>query len=369
MRERKYEEIAAELEKRIRSREPADPTTFASERELTDQYGVDRSTIRRALSVLETKGLILRQPGRRTAVLARDVGIARPRRGRQIALLLNASPRGWATLPVLHGAEAVFTARGYDLALYSTHADDPDSAERRERDRLEHCLERRVAGVILWPAGRNEEALHRIDRAGIPIVLLDQKISGPSMDFVGIDNVAAAYRATEHLLRLGHRRIAHLTRENTQPTTLQRLAGYRRAMVDYGARIEDAWAMRCRPGRAEEEAVEACLRVPDPPTAIFAINDMTALRVMHYLARRGIRVPDQVAVVGVDDLPVAELTPIRLTTVRQPFEQMGAAAAELLLDRIEHGASRPVETRLLPTRLVVRASCGGRRVEAARAEG
>jgi DNA-binding LacI/PurR family transcriptional regulator len=354
---RKYEEIAITLREDIRSRGSDVFRHLQSERELTERFAVDRSTVRRALDLLEAEGLIVRRPGRKTEIVR-----AGPRKStrRRVALVVNASPRGWATLPTMHGAESVLTPRDYELTVLSTHADNPMQDERRERERLEWCLARQVAGVILWPASRhgNEGALRRLQQAGIPVVLVDQQLPAPDLDFVGIDNVAAAYAATRHLIEAGHRKIAHFSRANTMPTTLQRLEGFCRALEDHGLPFEEAWLKRCAPGSDETRALDALLAQPERPTAIFALNDMTALRLVHHLLRRHVRVPEEMAVVGIDGLPVGELAAVPLTTVHQPFEEIGAEAARLLLERVEHRRGGPPEARLIPTRLVIRASCG-----------
>lgn len=354
---RKYEEIAETLRAEIASPSATTGRSFPSERELTERFAVDRSTVRRALELLEEEGLILRRPGRKTQV----VGGANVRPvTRRVAFVVNASPRGWATLPTMHGAESVLTPHGLELSILSTYAENPFQAERRERERLEYCLTHRVAGVLLWSATRqgSQASLERLREAGIPVVLVDHQLPAPELDFVGIDNVAAAYSATRHLIQAGHRKIAHFSRANTMPTTLQRIEGYCRALEDHGLAFEESWLKRCAPGADETRALDVLLAEEDRPTALFAINDMTALRLLHHLAKRRVRVPEAMAVVGIDDLPVAELAAVPLTTVHQPFEEIGAEAARLLLDRIDGRGKAPVEARLIPTRLVVRASCG-----------
>lgn len=352
----KYERIADELEAEIRQQPPAH---LPSERALTERFGVDRSTIRRAMLQLEQKGLILRRPGRRTQVLPREVRRPDPPR-RRIALVMHASPQGWATFPVLHGVESTATALGYELTFCSTHAPDQFQAERREAEQLERCLRRGVSGVILWPAGQHSslQILHRLSAGGIPGVLLDQHLEGAPSDFVGIDNVAAAYRITRHFIQSRRTRIAHISRSNSMPTTLQRIEGFRRALQDHGIAESPDSVLRCAPGRDEEAAIDRLLNSPEPPNAIFVINDLTAIRVMQALIARGVDIPGRIALAGIDDLAVDEFTAVTLTSIHQPFEEMGAAAARLLIDRIEGRAKGEPLVRLLPTHLVVRGSCG-----------
>lgn len=358
--ETKYQGIAAALRAEIVELAAAGQAFLPSERELTARFGVDRSTIRRALDLLEEEGLILRSPGRRSRIMARPGEPETSGRHLRVALVVNAAPRGWATLPVLHGAESVLAPQGVELSVYSSYAHTPAEAALRERQRLEFCLRRKVSGVILWPAAEqgSEAVLMRLRTAGIPVVLIDQELPGLDLDFVGIDNVAAAYQATQHLILSGHTRVAHISRNNRMPTTLQRIAGYRRALADHGISFRDSWLRRCEPGAEETRAVDELMAGAERVTALLAINDMTALRLLRHLLQRGVRVPEEMAVMGIDDLLVDELAAVPLSTVHQPFESIGSMAAQILLDRIQ-GRKGPPEVRRLPTRLVVRASCGG----------
>lgn len=356
--ERKYETIAAALRAEITTAEPRG-RGLPSERALTRRFDVDRSTVRRALELLEADGLITRTPRRRAEVLPAGPEDAR-REPRQVAFLVNASPRGLATLPMLQGMEAVFTPLGYQISLYSTSADDPADAALRERERLEFCLSRPVAGIVLWPASpsANTGLIREVAAAGIPVVLVDQRLPDLELDFAGIDNEAAAWSVTHHLIAAGHRRIAHFTRPNAMPTTLQRIEGYCRALREHGVPVPEHWVVQCA-AEQEEAALDRLLAAEERPTALFAINDVSALRLLHHLVRRDIRVPGEMAVAGIDDLPVGELAIVPLTTLHQPFEEIGAAAARLLRARMEGATPAVPQVRLLPTRLVARASTAG----------
>lgn len=354
--ERKYLSIAALLREELASPARERARFLDSERELTRRFGVDRSTVRRALDLLEEEGLIRRRPGRKAERLtARPTRAGNPR----VACIINACPRGWATLPLLNGAEAVLTQRAFDLTYHSSHAPDPPQAQRLERQRLEACLERGVSGVLLWPASRegNRLILQRLLAAGIPVVAVDQKIASPLLDYVGADHVEAGYTVTRHLIAAGHTSIAHITRANRMPSTVGRVEGYLRALVDHGLPVRPELIFRCRPGIDEETALDRILASPARPTAVFGVNDMTALRLLHTLQSRGVRVPEDLALAGIDDLPVAEYAAVPLTTLHQPFEEIGKAAAALLAERIGGSTKPPVEI-VVPTQLVVRRSCG-----------
>ena len=358
---RKYQQVADLLRAEIAHAGPAGLSALPSERLLAARHEVDRSTIRRALGILQGEGLIHRRAGRRTSISDGNgnSSVHGAAQRLQVAFVARATPRGWATFPLLEGVESVLTACGCDLTFYPLTAANPFDMERQELERLEFCRGRPSAGVIYWPqTGRATlESLRGLEEAGIPVVLVDQHLPVRTLDFAGTDSVAAAYQATEHLIRAGHRRIAHLTRANTMPTTVQRAEGYRRAMEDYGLPLSDDLIVRSQID-GDEEALEAILHLHPRPTAVFAINDLTALALVNGLLKQGIRVPAEIAVVGIDDLPVSRQAVVPLTTVRQPFREMGAEAARLLMGRIEGSRGQEPMVRRLQSHLVVRVSCG-----------
>jgi LacI family transcriptional regulator len=194
-------------------------------------------------------------------------------------------------------------------------------------------------------------------RRGIPFVVVDHRGElGPDIPSVGATNWAGGRVATEHLLSLGHRRIAIITGTPALGCSRERLSGYRAALEMAGVAFDPAL---CREGDFQYESGyrETCalLELSDPPTAIFASNDMQAIGALNALRARGMSVPRDMSIVGFDDLEIAALINPPLTTVRQPLAQMGSFAATMLLQLIEReplGSSR-IE---LATELIVRES-------------
>jgi DNA-binding LacI/PurR family transcriptional regulator len=183
---------------------------------------------------------------------------------------------------------------------------------------------------------------------------------------VDCDNVSGAADATRHLLRLGHSRIAFIAGTEQSSNACDRRLGYERALGEAGITPEPCMIV---PGRFEEqggrEAMRALLARKPRPTAVFAANDMMAIGAMKVIRREGLRVPEDIAVVGFDDIPVAQYIEPSLTTVHQPIYQVGRRAAETLAMRLSDGPEGPDDmtsaTRhILRTRLVIRESCGGR---------
>jgi GntR family transcriptional regulator, arabinose operon transcriptional repressor len=226
-------------------------------------------------------------------------------------------------------------------------------------------IDRRVSGVFFAPLelsdakddvnGRIAQAL---DDAGIPVVLLDRTVvpypRRGHHDLVGIDNRRAGYVITEHVLRLGARRLAFVALANAAPTVGAREAGYREALYTWGAPVEPLLVHRMDPDNADmvRQMMDACR-----PDGIVCANDRTAARLMQTLLRLDYQLPRDVRLVGIDDADYAPLLPVPLTTLRQPSRQIGDAALGAMLDRL---ARRDLPTRdiLLHCELIVRRSCG-----------
>ncbi len=257
---------------------------------------------------------------------------------------------------VLLGVNTVAQARGYRILLETVADTNGDGYTTL-------ALEKRIDGFILSGPRSNDQALRALHEEGFPIVLLGQ-LRDTDIPFVDVDNEAAAYTAVEHLIRLGHKRIALITNGPLEYTASQdRLAGYRRALEAHGIPYEPCLVAE---GAFKEEsgqaAMERILTNRPWPTAVFAAGDAVALGAMVALRRRGIRIPEDMALVGFDDIPLAAYVDPPLTTVRLPAYELGREAAKLLIDIVE--GVEPEQTRiLLETTLVVRASCGARQGE------
>lgn len=265
---------------------------------------------------------------------------------------------------IVRGIEDVANQAGLAVLLCNTYED-----LSKERSYLALLRKRMVDGLIFATVGANTEHLKMLQRQRMPSVLIARAPGGVDMDAVLVDNRRGEREAVEHLLRLGHRRIAFIGGPAILPVALERLAGYRDALTAAGVRFDPALVFdggfRPEGGAA---AAEALLRRRVKFTAIVAANDLMAIGAMEGLRRHGRRVPRDVAVVGYDDITFASLVAPPLTTVAQPKYQMGRLAMERLLELLNGGASRPRRLVLEP-RLVVRKSCGStlKRTESKRA--
>jgi DNA-binding LacI/PurR family transcriptional regulator len=223
----------------------------------------------------------------------------------------------------------------------------------------------KVAGVFFAPLeliGEKDAANRRVaralERAQIPMVLLDRcyfpypERSGH--DLVGVDNRRVGYVATAHLLGLGVRRVAFLGEKNAANTVDARITGFHEALRYNGIQPEQDPAWR---GSPQDEAFVRRLLETLRPEAIVCANDLTAARLMQTLMGLGVHIPEQVRIVGVDDVKYASLLPVPLTTIHQDCAGIGMVAMATMLERLEH-PELPVRDVLVPTKLVVRRSCG-----------
>jgi DNA-binding LacI/PurR family transcriptional regulator len=230
-----------------------------------------------------------------------------------------------------------------------------------------HFVSKRVSGVFFAPVEfslRRSEVNHKIvaalDQARIPVVLLDRCIEPyprrSNYDLVGIDNRRTAYMATEHLIKCGAKHIAFFARPNSAPTVDARIAGYREALQ---TRMGKAERDRVHLGDATDARFLRSVMRESHPDAFLCANDFTAGNLMRTLLSIGHRIPEDVRIVGIDDVRFAHLMPVPLTTMHQPCREIGRIALSVMLDRIANPDLPPRDV-LLGCSLVVRQSCGAR---------
>jgi len=258
---------------------------------------------------------------------------------------------------IARGCEDVIGPRGYSITLSST---DEDHA--REAKRLRDLAAERVAGVIVTPDGEPSAELHALINAGVAVVSLD-RIPGVHVDLVGVDNEHASFEGVSHLIREGHRRIGIVAGPEMINAAKDREAGYRRALRE--ARIAFDPSLLLRGDLREDGGYRRALEFfaqEHRPTAIFSINNLTTIGVLRAARNRGLRIPDDVSIVGFDDIPTGDLLTPPLTVVAQPTYFIGAKAAELLLRRID-APDAPVTEAVLSCSLIVRGSTAPPKVQ------
>lgn len=220
---------------------------------------------------------------------------------------------------------------------------------------------RHFDGVIMLSSDIDDPLLPQLIRAGIPLVLIGRHPYLEGLSTVDSENREGARAATAHLIGLGHRRVATITGRLTMQSGVDRRDGYKQALTAAGLPIDPDLIVEGDYTREQGyRAMRRLLSLPEPPTAVFAASDATAFGAQRAIHEAGLRIPDDVALVGFDDVPSAAYANPPLTTVRQSSAEMGVQAARALLAQIEDPSKPPAAIRL-PTTLVVRESCGAAR--------
>jgi LacI family transcriptional regulator len=283
-------------------------------------------------------------------VVARSL---RSRRTRSIALILpDITNPFWPT--VARGVEDAAQRAGYTVLLCNS-----DENAGKQARYLEVVISQQVDGVLIAPADSDATNLSALRQRRIPTVVLDRQVNGWDVDTVRGDSVGGARMLTRHLIELGHRRIALLTGPANTSTSQERLAGYEAALKRAGIElVRDLVCFGEFRQSSGQDMAHVVLNLLPPPTAIFGANNAIALGALAAVGDRGGRVPQDVALVCFDDVSASsQLFPF-LTVAEQPAYQMGLEAAELLFTRLNTGKADPPQQIVLPTRLIVRLSCG-----------
>ncbi|WP_438354330.1 LacI family DNA-binding transcriptional regulator [Microbacterium sp. CJ88] len=306
---------------------------------------VSPATVSRVHEAIERLGFVRNDAARQL----------RAGRSRSIGLIVLDSANPFFA-EVARGAEERAAVEGMVVLIGNS-----DQNPLRERAYVDLFLEQRVHGVLLTPADVDDVPLRRMQDAGIRPVLVDGALPGAGVPSVAVDDVEGGYLAVAHLLARGRRRIAFVGGPLAIRQVADRLDGARRALAESGTatlEIIEQRALTVLDGRAAGEAL-ARRRAEDRPDAVFCANDLLAVGVMQGASiLGGFRVPDDLAVIGYDDIDFAQSTVVPLSSVRQPARLIGATAVELLLDEPASREGQPRQVRFRPE-LVARASTTG----------
>ncbi|WP_317229973.1 LacI family DNA-binding transcriptional regulator [Clavibacter sp. MX14-G9D] len=300
------------------------------------RYGISAETSRRVMEVVERLGY-------ESSLVASSM---RSHRTGVIGVLVaDFEP---FSAEILKGVSAALRRSRYDLLAYSgSRQADGAGWERRSLSRLSGTL---IDGAIMVTPTVVTASTE------IPVVSIDPHTGPADLPSVESDSLGGALQATRHLLELGHRRIGFLAGRPDLRSASLREAGYRRALQDAGIAFDPALVRSglflTAPAR---EPARVLLSMPDRPTAIFAANDLSGIAILQVAAELGIRVPEDLSVIGFDDIPEASQMTPPLTTIRQPMQRLGTTAVDLLMSLM--GGTEPDAMRVqLPTRLVRRAT-------------
>ncbi len=365
----KYQELLESLRNDIFAGKYNPGQKMPSEAALVKKCGVSRITVARAFRELQNAGLIERVGGSGSYV--RDLG-KEDRHPHLFGLLIPDLGETEIFEPICNGIANAPQASEH--ALLWGHTDKQASKTDQAWSLCRQYVARKVSGVFFAPLEFETEAekinrriLSALREAKIAVVLLDRRASkGPERnrpDLVGINNRQAGYLATEHLIKLGCNRIGFLGYHGAAWTIAERAAGYRDALAAHG--LKPAMDSAVNISADERRSISWGREVkPDALDAFVCVNDRLAGQLMHVFLARGVQIPRDIRLVGIDDVSYASLLPIPLTTVRQPTHEIGEAALHTILDRI-HRPHLPAREVLLDGELVVRKSCGAEDATAA----
>ncbi len=338
-----------------------------TEMQLSRHLDISRTTVRIATQRLEVEGLIKRSAGRGTFVIYQ----AQEHAANRSIGYLTCSFHNEIHTNILSSAQTELRSAGYQV-IFSNSQDREDEARI-----LQQLLDDEVAGLMLWanakPTEETASVLAEYERRGIPIVFMDRPIEGVRADYVASDNFGGSYDLVSFLIELGHRHIVQLMPniDDLHPIN-DRRRGYTTALEERGIMVHAPWRIS-QPGRHEfhetdiyslvgsqsQQIIRQVEQFTDAegpmPTAIVCINDILAIIAISALRNMGFAVPEDVSVVGFDDISMASHIGVPLTTASQDAYELGKVGSQMLLDRLV-GGDLPPRSYTVPTQLRVRAS-------------
>jgi DNA-binding LacI/PurR family transcriptional regulator len=323
-------------------------------KDIARMASVSHSTVSRALhntTLVDPKTAdriqrIARNIGYRASAVARGLATQKTR---TIGVVVTTIADPFVS-KVLSGIEEAANRRGYSVFLAESNTDS-----EREIKAVHSFAERRVDGIVVTSSRVGSLHFKLLSETKVPIVLVNNQHPGASAHSVMIQNAEGGRQAVQHLIRLGHRRIAYIRDSFGYQSDAERLAGYRAALKHSGIAFSEELVVD-GDGKAEGGiiAMRNLLGLEEPPTAVFCYNDMTALGALRCIHDERLQVPEDISLVGFDDLSIASYTQPRLTTVRQPMWQLGQLAMESLLKLMSGQES--VGAISVPTELIIRES-------------
>lgn len=247
---------------------------------------------------------------------------------------------------------------GYEHG-YSVILCNSDNKPTKESNYIEVLISKQVDGIILISAGGAGDDLTGLIEIGIPVIIADREMPESFADVVLVDNERGGYLATKYLIDLGHRRIACVTGPSELTPSAHRVHGYRHALEDAGLTLEPSYVVAGDFGlRSGEVAVDKLLALDCPPSGVFVCNDMMAMGAIRSAHDRGLRVPEDLSIIGFDDILLAPATFPALTTIAQPKLELARVTTDLLIRRIQESETGDRSWIVLTPELVVRDLCG-----------
>lgn len=352
-----YRQVADNIRSEVLSGSLRAGEQLESHHDLAKRFQVSLITIKRALNDLIHEGILYSRAGKGTFV--HEITSARVSLGtKTVGLVLRDLKSPFFSL-IVHNIEEYASQKGYNLLLSNS-----SQQLEKEENLIRHLYDIGVSGLIVASMSHEYTASHflrEIVEKNYPCIVVSY-IKDPDIYFVGTDHESGGYRATRHLMSIGHKRIGFIDGESGNIVGELRREGYLRALREKDLPSPEGFVFRLREGGEEHdfasgyEIGKMFAQQSDRPEAMFVYNDLAALGFEEAVLDSGLRVPDDVAIVGFDGIERGQYAKVPLTTIQQPFDRIGALAVENLINRIE-GRAVEIKTVLEP-RLIIRESCG-----------
>jgi len=350
-----YMHIMEDLEHKISSNILKPGDKLPTELELAKLYNVSRTTSQRALAELERKGLIDRKRGKGSFVSSSRSANIHIGSNKIISIILPYSGPSGRLIEYINGASNYAGKNGYYLTIHTT---DNDSNE--EREALKGLIKNNeISGAIFYPTRRdNFDILYLLYLDNYPIVTIDKRFQSLPLSYVVSDNFNGGYKATSFLIENGHERIAYISTLPIEDISSirERFFGYCSALKEHNVPIDTnlfCFDFRCQNNKADAKSIETLKHfLKDGVTAIFAEHDYIAISIYQTLQDMGVRVPEDISLMGFDNVEILEHLDIPLATINQNFYDIGGMAAKTVIDMIEHGYCDSREN-IIPVELVV----------------
>jgi GntR family transcriptional regulator, arabinose operon transcriptional repressor len=349
----KYIQLKDYLIRQMQQREIVYEQQLPSENVLAQQFKMSRHTVREALGDLENQGWIRREQGRGTfCIYSEKLSL------KTIAVITTyISDYIFPTL--IRGIEEILSCSGYTLVLANTSND-----KGKEAQCLDNLLNQDIAGLIIEPTKSSEENTNisyfkEFKQREIPYIFLHAVYSDLDPAYIIMDDQKGGYMATKYLLQLGHREIAGIFKVDDLQG-FKRKAGFEAALVEYNIVQKPEFLGNYETKQLLSypyQFIKSILFKVPRPTAIVCYNDQIALKVMEAIRDEGLKIPDDISIIGYDDSSLAMASEIKLTTIKHPKAEMGRQAARFIMDMVEKRAEKP--RFIYQPELVIRNSCRG----------
>lgn len=321
------------------------------EEKIAERYGVSLGTVRQAMAELVSEGLIYKEQGKGTFVAEK-----KKKKTFTIGLLLTNIGNPFFSQIARSIQEKAHLLK-YSVIYYNTN-----DQLIRETESINMLIERRVDGVILVPVLKSgeEKLIQKLKENDILFVYLDRYLNEPASDYIIIDNLSGVRQAMEYLISLGHKKISCISAQPFTQVLEQRVKAYKEIVRKNSLPVEDSLVQisDLSDDKGGYDAANKLFSTKNRPTAIFATNDIIAIGAYKAAKDKGIRIPQDLSLVGFDDIEASSLLEIPLTTISQPIDEIGETAMKILAEKFERKDSQKLQKIVLEPKLVIRESAG-----------